>query len=565
MALITQSMEHVLARPCCRCDCAGRPASCGSRATSGSSRSSAAGDEGAFEALYDRHHPAILGFCRHMLGIARGGRGRRPAHLPVRVPRPRRVARSRSSCARGCSRSRATAASRRCARAAATPRSRLAEPATDGLAADGRAPGGPARAAHRPRTTCPRTSARRCCSPSSARSTTPGSRRPRLPEGEGEGARVPGAHLARRQPRSARHAVRRDPRSSSRPPAARALRRGPAAPPPAHVRRLPRLQGRGRDAAQAARARAAGRAEPSAQGQRPPGVVGARVDVERPARRAATAGAAASAAGGTFGGGCLGTVASTGAGKLAVSFVGRRRGGRGGGTLAERLGHDPAPEPIAIILGGSVRAQPRVGSPRRCPPSRRVPVGQPRGRKRSDAGRLSARRSSSTTPPPAHMGTLRPRPARRDARHRTLPVPRVSRSRSERPHPSPASPRAADPPRRRRAGAARHRARATARTPPGDSDAPPGPRAAPPQAKAAHHPGQEQRTTARPRLLRRRATHRTTAQHRAPRPTAERPPAQSRAPASDAPSTGSPQGPTSGHPANPAPPTASPARRPSGH
>jgi RNA polymerase sigma factor (sigma-70 family) len=27
-----------------------------------------AGDEGAFEALYDRHHPAILGFCRHMLG-----------------------------------------------------------------------------------------------------------------------------------------------------------------------------------------------------------------------------------------------------------------------------------------------------------------------------------------------------------------------------------------------------------------------------------------------------------------------------------------------------------------
>jgi len=27
-----------------------------------------AGDEGAFEAIYDRHHGAILGFCRHMLG-----------------------------------------------------------------------------------------------------------------------------------------------------------------------------------------------------------------------------------------------------------------------------------------------------------------------------------------------------------------------------------------------------------------------------------------------------------------------------------------------------------------
>jgi RNA polymerase sigma factor (sigma-70 family) len=29
---------------------------------------SAAGDEPAFEALYDRHHRALLGFCRHMLG-----------------------------------------------------------------------------------------------------------------------------------------------------------------------------------------------------------------------------------------------------------------------------------------------------------------------------------------------------------------------------------------------------------------------------------------------------------------------------------------------------------------
>jgi RNA polymerase sigma factor (sigma-70 family) len=27
------------------------------------------GDEGAFEAIYDRHHRAILGFCRHMLGV----------------------------------------------------------------------------------------------------------------------------------------------------------------------------------------------------------------------------------------------------------------------------------------------------------------------------------------------------------------------------------------------------------------------------------------------------------------------------------------------------------------
>src|SRR5665809_86109 len=26
------------------------------------------GDESAFEAIYDRHHRALLGFCRHMLG-----------------------------------------------------------------------------------------------------------------------------------------------------------------------------------------------------------------------------------------------------------------------------------------------------------------------------------------------------------------------------------------------------------------------------------------------------------------------------------------------------------------
>src|SRR3954452_25640333 len=26
------------------------------------------GDETAFEAIYDRHHAALLGFCRHMLG-----------------------------------------------------------------------------------------------------------------------------------------------------------------------------------------------------------------------------------------------------------------------------------------------------------------------------------------------------------------------------------------------------------------------------------------------------------------------------------------------------------------
>ena len=33
----------------------------------------AGGDERAFEELYDRHHAALLGFCRHMLGSREEG------------------------------------------------------------------------------------------------------------------------------------------------------------------------------------------------------------------------------------------------------------------------------------------------------------------------------------------------------------------------------------------------------------------------------------------------------------------------------------------------------------
>ena len=49
----------------------------------------AQGDATAFEVLYDRHHRALLSFCRHMLGLHRGRRGRAPADLPAR---PRRAA-----------------------------------------------------------------------------------------------------------------------------------------------------------------------------------------------------------------------------------------------------------------------------------------------------------------------------------------------------------------------------------------------------------------------------------------------------------------------------------------
>ena len=44
------------------------PAGMDGSMTHGSPRSSRKGDEGAFEAIYERHHAPLLSFCRHMLG-----------------------------------------------------------------------------------------------------------------------------------------------------------------------------------------------------------------------------------------------------------------------------------------------------------------------------------------------------------------------------------------------------------------------------------------------------------------------------------------------------------------
>src|SRR4051812_47939758 len=96
----------------------------------------AAGDERAFEILYDRHHAALLGFCRHMLGSREEGedalqqtflRAHRALLLhgaPDDV-RPWLFAIARNRC-------RSLHPARK---AAATPDDEL-EPATDGLAAD---------------------------------------------------------------------------------------------------------------------------------------------------------------------------------------------------------------------------------------------------------------------------------------------------------------------------------------------------------------------------------------------------------------------------------------------
>ena len=111
--------------------------------TSGSRRSSARGDAAAFEALYDRHHAALLAFCRHMVGnredgedalqqaflrahkaLAERARARPGAPVAVRdrpqpLPHPDRRAARRRRC-RPTSSSRASTASPRTSSAAPT-------------------------------------------------------------------------------------------------------------------------------------------------------------------------------------------------------------------------------------------------------------------------------------------------------------------------------------------------------------------------------------------------------------------------------------------------------------
>jgi len=91
------------------------------------------GNEAAFEALYERHGAAVLSLCRHILGCPEEAEeALQHAFTAVwsYLQRGRPVPRG---CARGCSRSRATAACRYCARASPTRLSYTA-PCTVGLA-----------------------------------------------------------------------------------------------------------------------------------------------------------------------------------------------------------------------------------------------------------------------------------------------------------------------------------------------------------------------------------------------------------------------------------------------
>ena len=136
----------------------------------------ATGDERAFEVVYDRHHRALLGYCRHMLGsqdegedalqqtFLRAHRALVSQGAPDEL-RPWLFAIARNRCL-------TMLAARK---TSAVPVEEL-EPATEGLSAGRGATRRPARAAGRHRGGCPTTSAPRSCSRRSATSRTRRSR-----------------------------------------------------------------------------------------------------------------------------------------------------------------------------------------------------------------------------------------------------------------------------------------------------------------------------------------------------------------------------------------------------
>ena len=129
------------------------------------------GDERAFEAIFKRHHAPLLSYCRHMLSSQDEAEDALQqafikAHQALLAAGPRRA-----SCARGCTRSRATAASRRSPPAGPPWRSRSTRRRWRGSRR--RSTGARTCASWSPGSAgCPRTSAQRCCWPSSRTSAT---------------------------------------------------------------------------------------------------------------------------------------------------------------------------------------------------------------------------------------------------------------------------------------------------------------------------------------------------------------------------------------------------------
>ena len=224
------------------------------------------GSEPAFEAIFDRHHRTVLAFCRHMVGSPEEAedavqhtflaayRQLRHAPGPIHLrPWLYTVARNRCLSMLRARRER--------------PLEDGEEPATDNLAVGRPAARGPARPAARPLLAA-RRPARGARAVRARRRLPPGDRRdPGLPADQGEGAGLPGAHLARGHAPRPRHPVRGHPPGDRRAP----RRRPPPhdrPPAPARVPGLPRVPRRGPGPAAGAGRAAAGRADARAAGGR---------------------------------------------------------------------------------------------------------------------------------------------------------------------------------------------------------------------------------------------------------------------------------------------------------
>ena len=208
-------------------------------------RAGRAGDEAAFAVLYDRHHRALLSFCRHMLGNAEDGEDA----LQQTFLRAHRALQRRA--APDALRPWLFAIARnRCRTMLAAARGRRVPPVEDvELSFDGLADGVARRADLRELVGRPGAAARgpaRGAGAVRARRALAGRdrARDRLPGGQGQGARLPGAQRADGRARRPRDAVRVDPRGARGRARRRAAAR-PAAPPPAPLRAVPGLPRRG--------------------------------------------------------------------------------------------------------------------------------------------------------------------------------------------------------------------------------------------------------------------------------------------------------------------------------
>ena len=447
-----------------------------------------AGDEarlrGALRPPPPRDPRLLPAHARH----ARGGRGRRPAHF-LAAFRDLVGEREADRAAAVAVRDRAQPLPLAAARAARARRDRAGRAGDRRARRDRRAPRGPARAARRPRAPARGPARALLLAELGALDHAGIATRARLPAGEGEGARVPGTHVACRQPRGARDAVRRDPRWSSRRRAARRCGAARCAGTCAHATAAARSRPRSRPSASCSRWRCRSCPSVALKASVLSGGGASRERRRAPRRAPRRAGRRRRRA--------RDGAASTGCRKVAVSLaiagvVGERRRAieRPVALTARRAVPDASlPRRRAHPPPGGA---PQAGDPVPGPPrARRAPLDHSASRA-PDAGRggAVARHSPDARThragPPGAGGTG---PERAAARARADPPPRAHARAARRRAARPSGHGAGGRPRRRRAK--RARLAGQAKTPPGQAKTPPGHGGIP--------PGQANTSPARPK------------------------------------------------------------------